>query len=74
MKQCDEFIKTFRLLREAWELNAELIVALESFICHLYRYKDKDINKFRQKMFDKTFVKEEKVIDLSLLPLCQSTL
>ena len=30
---------------EDWELNAELIVALESFVCHLYRYKDTDINK-----------------------------
>ena len=25
---------------EDWELNAELIVALESFVCHLYRYKN----------------------------------
>ena len=30
--------------------------------------------KFVKKMFDKKFVKEEKVIDLSLLPPCQSTL
>ena len=36
MKQCDEFISAFRLLGENWELNAELIVALESFVYHLY--------------------------------------
>ena len=30
--------------------------------------------KFEKKMFDKKFVKEEKVIGLSLLPPCQSTL
>ena len=65
MKQCDEFINAFRLLGEKWELNAELIVALESFVCHLYGYKDTDINKIRKKIFDQKFVKEEKVIDLS---------
>ena len=73
---CDEFINAFRLLGENWELNTELIVivASESFVCYLYRYKDTDINKIRRKIFDKKFVKEEKVIDLSLLPPCQSTL
>ena len=65
MKQCDEFINAFRLLGEKWELNAELIVALGSFVCHLYGYKDTDINKIRKKIFDQKFVKEEKVIDLS---------
>ena len=74
MKQCDEFINTFKLLGEDWQLNSELVVALESFVCHLYGQKDTDINKVRRKMFEKKFVKEEKVIDLSLLPPCQSTL
>ena len=74
MQQCDEFINAFRLLGEDWELNAELIVTFKSFVCHLYRHKDTDINKVRKKMFDKKFVKEEKVVDLSLLPPDQSTL
>ena len=44
MKRCDEFINAFRLLGEDWVLKAELIVALESFACHLhgiqkYRYQ-----------------------------------
>ena len=71
MKQYDEFITAFRLLGEDWELNAELIVALENFVCHLYRYNHPDINKVRQKIFVKKFVKEEKVMDLSLLPIFQ---
>ena len=62
------------MLGEDRELNADLIVALESFVCHLYGYKDTDINKIRKKMFDKKFVEEEKVIKLSFLPPCQSTL
>ena len=56
MKQCDESINAFRLLGKDWELNAEFIVALESFVCHLHRYKDTDINKVRKKMFDKKFL------------------
>ena len=71
VKQYDEFITAFRLLGEDWELNAELIVALENFVCHLYRYNHPDINKVRQKIFVKKFVKEEKVMVLSLLPLFQ---
>ena len=47
MKQCDKFINALRLLGENWELNAELIVAMESFVCHLYGHKDTDINKIR---------------------------
>ena len=74
MKQCEEFINAFRLLGEDWVLKAELVVALESFVCYLHGYKDTDIKKVRKKMFDKKFVKGEKVIDLSLLPPCQSTL
>ena len=31
----------------------DLIVVLESFVCYLYRYKDTDINKVRNKMFNK---------------------
>ena len=61
MKQWEEFITAFRLLGEDFELKAELIVALESFVWHLYRYKDTDINIVQKKMFDKKFVKEEKV-------------
>ena len=44
MKRCEEFIDAFRLLGKDWVLKAELIVALESFACHLhgiqrYRYR-----------------------------------
>ena len=53
VKQCEEFINAFRLLGEDWVLKAELIVALESFVCHLHGYKDTDIKKVRKKMFDK---------------------
>ena len=34
----------------------EFIVALDSFVCHLYRYKDTDINKVQMKMLDKKFL------------------
>ena len=74
MKQWDEFIDAFRLLAEELELNAELIAALEIFVCHWHGYKDTDINKIQKKMFDKKYVKEEKAMDLPLLPPCQCTL
>ena len=56
MKQCDKCTNAFRLLGEDWKLYAELIVALESFAYHLYRYKDTVINKAREKIFNKKFL------------------
>ena len=38
-------------------VNTEFIVALESFVCHLYGYKDTDINKIRKTTFYKKFAK-----------------
>ena len=74
MKQCGELINDFILLGGDWEINAELTVALDSFVSHSYGYKAIDINKVRKKIIDKKFVKAEKVMDLSFLPPCQSTL
>ena len=54
MKQCEEFINALRLLGEDWELKAELIVAMESFVCHLYGYKDIDIKKSEKKCLTKS--------------------
>ena len=62
------------MLAEDLELNAELIAVLEIFVCHLHGHKDTDINKIQKKMSDEKYVKEEKALDLPLLPPCQSTL
>ena len=47
MKQYNKLINAFRLFGGDWELKVELIVALESVACHLFGYKDTDINKAR---------------------------
>ena len=50
----------------------ELIVALEFFVCQLYGYKDTDINKVREKMFDKKFLlgrKSHRSIIVATLPV-----
>ena len=74
MKHCDESFNAFRLPGEDWELNAELTVSLEGYACHLYRYRDTDINKARKKKFNKKFLLGKNVMDLLLLlPPCHST-
>ena len=47
---------------------------LEECTCYLYGYKQKNVNEVRSKLFSKKYGKEHKVVDLSLLPRCQSVL
>ena len=47
---------------------------LEEFTCYLYGYKQNNINEVRSKLFSKKYRNEHKVVDLSLLPPCQSVL
>ena len=40
----------------------------------MYGSKEVDVNKTRYKMFPRKFTRENKIIDLSLLPPCKDTL
>ena len=58
IKRCEEFINAFRLLGEDWVLKSELIVALESFACHLhgiqrYRYQKSSEKNVWQKVCER---------------------
>ena len=49
--------------------------ALEHFVCALYGYpSQKSINVVRAKLFEKKYTKEGKMVDMALLPPCQSVL
>ena len=47
---------------------------LEEFICTLYGYKEKNVNKVRWLKFRDKHTKQNKVIDMSALPPCEETL
>ena len=69
----NRFVNTFSLLGQVWELDEQIFVSLEKYVCHLYGYRQKNVND-RKKLFDKKYVRQGKAIDISLLPPCQSSL
>ena len=70
----NRFVNTFSLLGQVWELDEQIFVNLEEYVCHLYGYRQKNVNDVRKKLFDKKYVRQGKTIDISLLPPCQSSL
>ena len=70
----NRFVNTFSLLWQVWELDEQIFVSLEEYVCHLYGYRQKNVNDVRKRLFDKKYVRQGKAIDISLLPPCQSSL
>ena len=44
--------------------------AIEQYVCALYKSKKKSVNDVRYDLFEKKQNKEDKIIDLSLIPPC----
>ena len=74
LQKYPKFKQAFIELGTNWELSEYLISALEEFTCYIYGSRTKDIDNLRYKMFNKKYVKENKIIDMSLLPPCRSVL
>ena len=47
---------------------------LNEYVCILYGYQKKNVNQVRYELFQKKYEKEGKIIDLSMLPSCESVL
>ena len=57
------------------DLSESLMLRLEAFVCKLYGEKRlESVNEARQAIFWRSFEKNNKVIDLSLLPPCKCSL
>ena len=69
-----KFEDTLGKLGKEWELTDELFSHLEEFICTLYGYKEKNVNKVRWLKFRDKHTKQNKVINMSALPPCKETL
>ena len=68
------FEDCFFQLGAEWDLSDFLFDELEEYVCSLYGYGEKNINKVRWLLFQKKHAKENKVIDLSALPPCRNVL
>ena len=68
------FQGVFLMLGSFFLLPKEHIYTLEEFACYLYSYKSKNIDNSRFQIFNKKYIRQNKVIDLSSLPPCKRVL
>ena len=66
--------EVFSMLGSPILLSQEHIDTLEEFVCYLYSYKSKNIDNARFQIFNKKYIRHNKVIDLSSLPPCKRVL
>ena len=55
-------------------MTEQQVNAVEQYLCALYKSKKKSVNDVRYDLFEKKQNKEGKIIDLSLIPPCFSSL
>ena len=74
MKGNNEFREAFASLGDNWNVTEETSAELEKFVCKLYGYNERDVNKVRKKIFDKKCKQEGILTDLSVMPPRKSVL
>ena len=74
LQQNERFVMTFTLLGSSWQIEERTIDDLEEYVCLLYGCRQKKVNEARKHLFDRKYLNKEKIIDISLLPPCQSAL
>ena len=74
MKSNESFLRAFTELGKDWDMTEQQVNAIEQYICALHKPKKKSVNDVRQDLFEKKQNKEGKIIDVSLIPPCFSSL
>ena len=77
LKKNWNFVKAFSLLGENWSVEEDdgIMPVLEQYVCTIYVYpREKSVNVVRSKLFEKKYTKGGKVINMTLLPPCNSSL
>ena len=77
LKKNWNFVEAFSLLGENWSIEVDdgIMPVLEQYACTIYGYlREKLVNVVRSKLFEKKYTKEGKVINMTLLPSCNSSL
>ena len=69
-----KFKSVFANLGTLWEVADSLFSNLREFVCKLYSSSSKHINKVRYNLFNQKYNRENKSIDMSVIPPCSSTL
>ena len=70
----EKFLEAFTSLGDGWLLSDDTMAILECYVCKLYGVRKSSVNLTRFEIFSKKHSVENKIIDLSLLPPCQTSL
>ena len=74
IKSDPQHLKLFGSLGEEIHASEEVLLSLEKFVSKMYGEKGvTDVNTARSKIFWKKLRKDDKVVDLSMLPPCRSS-
>ena len=68
------FVSIFMSLGLSWELEEQLTDALDQYVCLLYSSRKKRVNDVRSEILQHKHINQTKVVDISHLPPCRSTL
>ena len=72
MVKCQEFLHIFAELGTTTQVPEHVSQGLERFVCSLYgNHRVTSVDKLRNNIFLQKLEKENKIIDLSLLPPCE---
>ena len=63
MKSKEVFLTAFKDIGNCWYLSYELIAVFEKFVCKLYGSKSDEVNRARHELFQKKYMRENKIID-----------
>ena len=65
-----EFEEAFKLLGGFKGSHETLLECLEKYFCKLYGFGDTSFNRVRFKVFEEKYQKDNKIVDILLLPPC----
>ena len=68
------FLHAFQELGVEWDLTPAVYEVLEEYVCNLYGARKRKVNSVRHQMFQRKYENENKIVDLSSIPPCQSVL
>ena len=75
MQDNQEFLTIFSNLGTTMEVSEQTMAGLNKYVCHLYGEKrTTSVDVARRKIFLRNFSRDSKIVDLSLIPPCSTSL
>jgi hypothetical protein len=74
LKSSSKFTAAFARLGVTWDISNDLFLTLQEFVAKLYGMKRQQVNEARYCLFSRKYRNENKRVDMSTIPPCESVL